>query len=67
MKELRLPVATVGFIDSYSDRYRSVFGDIRNFESFKQLPVGSTLVVPDAAAQPVPASSHKNPAHKGLT
>jgi SRSO17 transposase len=46
MKELRVPVATVGFIDSYSDRYRSVFGDVRNFESFKQLHVGILSELP---------------------
>jgi SRSO17 transposase len=46
MKELRLPVGTVGFIDSYSDRYRSVFGDVRNFESFKQLHVGILSELP---------------------
>ena len=40
MNKLRLPVATVGFIDSYCDRYRNLFGDVRNFESFKQLHVG---------------------------
>jgi len=40
MKELRLPVTTVGFVDSYCNRYRSLFGDIRNFECFKQLDVG---------------------------
>jgi len=43
---MRLPVATVGFIDSYSDRYRSVFGDVRNFESFKQLHVGILSELP---------------------
>ena len=46
MKELRLPVATVGFVDSYSDRYRSLFGDVRNFESFKQLHVGILSELP---------------------
>jgi len=46
MKELRLPVATVGFIDSYSDRDRSVFGDVRNFECFKQLHVGILSELP---------------------
>ena len=40
MNKLRLPVATVGFIDGYCDRYRNLFGDVRNFESFKQLHVG---------------------------
>ena len=46
MKELRLPVATVGFVDSYSDRYRSLFGDVRNFESFKQLHIGILSELP---------------------
>jgi SRSO17 transposase len=46
MKELRLPVATVGFIDGYSDRYRNLFGDVRNFECFKQLHVGILSELP---------------------
>lgn len=46
MKESRLPVATVGFIDSYCDRYRNLFGDVRNFESFKQLHVGILSELP---------------------
>ncbi len=46
MKELRLPVATVGFIDGYGDRYRSVLRDMRNFESFKQLHIGILSELP---------------------
>ena len=46
MKELRLPITTVGFIDNYSDCYRSLFGDVRNFESFKQLHVGILSELP---------------------
>lgn len=46
MQELRLPVATVGLIDRYCDRYRSLFGDVRNFESFKQLHVGILSELP---------------------
>jgi integrase len=46
MKELRLPVATVGVIDGYCDRYRNLFGDVRNFECFKQLHVGILSELP---------------------
>jgi SRSO17 transposase len=46
MKESRLPVSTVGFIDSYCEDYRNVFGDVRNFESFKQLHVGILSELP---------------------
>lgn len=46
MKESRLPVPTVGFIDSYCEGYRNLFGDVRNFESFKQLHVGILSELP---------------------
>lgn len=46
MDQLRLPVATVGFIDCYCERYRALFGDIRNFECFKYLHVGILSTLP---------------------
>ncbi|MDZ4877667.1 MAG: hypothetical protein CLLPBCKN_007102 [Chroococcidiopsis cubana SAG 39.79] len=35
MIERRNPVATVGFVDEYCQRYRAIFGDIRLYECNK--------------------------------
>jgi SRSO17 transposase len=42
----REPVATVGFIDEYCQLYRSLFGDVRNFEGFKFLHAGRLSEIP---------------------
>jgi SRSO17 transposase len=46
MMELQQSVATVGLIDDYCWRYRSVFADIRLYECFKDLHVGILSPLP---------------------
>jgi len=46
MIERRNPVATVGFVDEYCQRYRAIFSDIRLYECFKWLHVGILSPLP---------------------
>lgn len=46
MIERRNPVVTVGFVDEYCQRYRTIFGDIRLYECFKWLHVGILSPLP---------------------
>ena len=39
--ESRKPKSTVGFIDEYCQYYRNQFSDVRSFEDFKYLHMGS--------------------------
>jgi hypothetical protein len=46
MTEQQEAVPTVGYIDEYSQEYRSLFADVRSFEAFKFVHVGMLSAIP---------------------